>query len=237
MNEWLTLIVVCVSHSFILSLFHVVTMNSFPLNDSALWHAFKQGDRVAFERIYAQQIQPLINYGYKITADRNLIQDCIQDLFVELWESRERLTNTDSIRFYLLKALRNKLLRQLQNTPTDSLQEWQPMGQEESFEVALFTQETLAQHSAQLTNVLEKLPKRQREAIHLRYFQELSNEEVAEVMGVNYQSACKFIYTALKTLREKLQLSGIVPLLLSMGHLCREFSGSQYLFICADFLP
>ncbi len=207
------------------------------LTDSVLWQAFKQGDRVAFERIYEQHIQPLINYGYKITADRSLIQDCIQDLFVELWESRERLTNTDSIRFYLLKALRYKLLRQLQNTRADSLNDAQDIGQEESFDVALFNQETLAQHSAQLASVLEKLPKRQREAIHLRYFQELSNEDVAEVMGVNYQSACKFIYTALKTLREKLQLSGIIPLLLSIGQACREFSGDEYLFACADFLP
>lgn len=97
------------------------------LPDPALWQAFKQGDRVAFERIYEQHIQPLINYGYKITTDRNLIQDCIQDLFVELWESRERLTNTDSVRFYLLKALRNKLIRHLQATPTDSLDTLPPM--------------------------------------------------------------------------------------------------------------
>lgn len=81
--------------------------------------------------------------------------------------------------------------------------------------MALFAQETLTQQSAQLMSVLETLPKRQWEAIHLRYFQELSNEDVAEVMGVNYQSACKFIYTALKTLREKLQLSSLIPLLMS----------------------
>lgn len=180
--------------------------------DEVLWHHFKQGDRAAFEYMYQQYIQALIQYGYKITNNRSLIQDCIQDLFVEFWESRDTLAEVKSIKHYLLKSLRYKIIRHLQYSVTESLDEAQGVPEDER---ELFREETALQQSKQLADALTLLPKRQQEAIHLRYFHDLSNEEVAQVMGVNYQSACKFIYTRLKTLREKLQLSTLLPLLFS----------------------
>src|SRR5690606_16061393 len=75
------------------------------------WCAFKKGDKKAFSTIYKAHIHDLLNYGYKVTSDRKLIEDSIQDLFLELWQNRERLSETTSIRFYLFKALRYKIVR------------------------------------------------------------------------------------------------------------------------------
>lgn len=191
--------------------------------DSRLWCAFKAGDRIAFEFLYQRHIQPLINYGFKITSSQNLIQDCIQDLFVELWESRENLADVTSIKHYLLKALRYKVVRQLQSTTTEALEEARFVTEHTTIESRIIQEETTTGRSQQLKKALIRLPKRQQEAIHLRYFQELSNEEVAEVMGVNYQSACKFIYTALKTLRDQLQLSTLLPLLIAFLESFKKF--------------
>lgn len=202
-----------------------LTSQTYP-NKLARWQAFKRGDRVAFEQLYALNSQLLIKYGYKITTNRALIQDCIQDLFVELWESRRRLADTDSVKFYLLKSLRYKLLRQLQNTATVSLNDMPLPRPDKTLDTPLTDQETLSERTRQLKQVLAQLPKRQQEAIHLRYFQELSNEEIAEVMGINYQSACKFIYTALSALREKLQLSCLIPLLPALAYLGRYVAGN-----------
>lgn len=180
-----------------------------------LWRDFQSGDRAAFECLYHSHIQPLISYGGKITPNRNLVQDCIQDLFVELWESREKLAPANSVKHYLFKALRYKLIRHLQRDQNETLQETQFPVQYENAESAWLLSETALLHSQRLNAALDRLPKRQKEAIYLRYFQELSNEEVAQVMGVNYQSACKFIYTALKSLREKMRLSALIPLFLA----------------------
>ncbi|SOD92670.1 RNA polymerase sigma factor [Spirosoma fluviale] len=180
-------------------------------NDAQVWQAFKQGNREAFEFLYQQNIQHLIQYGSKITSDRSLIQDCIQDLFVELWDSRENASQVASAKHYLLKSLRYKLIRYLQYTPTETLEETKFVTDYENGESQLLQQETVRSQGHLLAAALKLLPKRQQEAIHLRYFEELSNEEVAQVMGVNYQSACKFIYTGLKTLRHTLQLISLLP--------------------------
>jgi len=180
------------------------------------WRDFQAGDRAAFEFLYHNHIQHLLAYGAKITRNRNLVQDSIQDLFVELWESRENLAMVQSAKHYLLKSLRYKIIRQLQTDQTEAFDEVQSPIQYENAESEWVLVETTLINAKHLEMAFDQLPKRQREAIYLRYFQELNNEEVAQVMGVNYQSACKFIYTALKTLRENMRLSALIPLIFSV---------------------
>ncbi|MPR33225.1 RNA polymerase sigma factor [Salmonirosea aquatica] len=179
-------------------------------SDGTAWPAFEDGSKEAFEILYKAHIQSLIQYGYKITSDRSLIQDCIQDLFVELWQNRSSLGQVRSMKHYLLKSLRYKLIRALQKDTTQTLDEVEVPDDSDTIENQILAQENSHRYAQQLAAALLQLPKRQKEAIHLRYFQELSNEEVAQMMGVNYQSACKFIYTALRTLRKKLQLISLL---------------------------
>jgi RNA polymerase sigma factor (sigma-70 family) len=185
-------------------------------DDEILWQAFQKGERSAFEVIYQTNIQQLINYGYKITSDRNVIQDCTQDLFVELWENRERLSDVRSIRYYLLKSLRYKIVRHLRTHALSSFEEAKLEVEDNSPEFQLLCDEHSEIQTRHLRAALGQLPKRQQEAIHLRYFLGMTNDEVARIMGINYQSACKFLYTALKTLRQTLHLKSLGPLLLAL---------------------
>lgn len=168
--------------------------------DDALWKAFKAGSEPAFGQIYRREIQALINYGKKLTPDTVLLQDAVQDLFLEIWNSRSRLANTDNIRFYLLRALRNKLSKKIPATLIAEPKEEEIS--EPSVEFFLLENEDRNSRLARLEKALQKLSKRQQEAINLRYYHDLSNEEVARIMGVNYQSACKFIYSGLKILKD-----------------------------------
>lgn len=171
-------------------------------DDQAVWNAFQNGDRKAFEHIYKKYSKTLVVYGIRIAEEKQIVQDCIQDLFIELWDGRERLSNVDSLKFYLLKSLRYKIIRHFKSRQLDDLNDPDNYVDGENFEVLKVREENILYQSRKLSAAIALLPKRQREAIHLRYLQEMSNEEVARIMGVNYQSACKFIYTALKSLKE-----------------------------------
>lgn len=182
-------------------------------DDEVLWNSFQSGNRAAFEEIYLRYVRQVINYGLKISRDKNIVQDCTQDLFVELWESREGLSKVTSIKYYLLKSIRYKILACLKNNVSEALIEDQMEMDDNGPELQLLNREAEVIQTQQLLTAISQLPKRQREAIYLRYFQDMNNEEVAQVMGVNYQSACKFIYTALKTMRDIMQLSCLALLL------------------------
>jgi RNA polymerase sigma factor (sigma-70 family) len=179
-----------------------------PLDDNT-WRSFKNGDKHAFAALYRFYAGGLLNYGKKISSDRTLVEDSIQDLFVELWSNRLRLTEPDSIKSYLYKALRYKILRNIKsNDFTNSLD----IGLFEnlafpSHESKLIRFEVESLQMENLRALIRQLPSRQQEAINLRYYHDFSNDEVAKIMGVNYQSACNFIFSALRKLKLNLRVS------------------------------
>lgn len=178
--------------------------------DLLIWDKFKKGDKSSFSEIYQIYAPTLINYGYKVTSDVALIEDSIQDLFVELWRSREKLSKTDSIKFYLFKALRLKIYRNLSANGSgkmNSLDGHMTLLKSGSQEDFLIQVEGDLFKSRILKDVLQKLPLRQQEAINLRYFHSFSNEEIAAIMGISYNSACKTIYAGLKSLKENLKMA------------------------------
>lgn len=175
-----------------------------------LWNSFKNGDRSAFERIYREHVRGLLNYGYKVTSDKSIIEDSIQDLFFELWQSRENISDTTSIKFYLFRALRYKICRnkKYQSSAFEELGiEHEGFESYSSHEDLMIGMEVQSFQMTHLKSCISQLPQRQQEAVNLRYYNGFSNEEVANIMGVNYQSACKFIYCALRKLKLNLKVS------------------------------
>ncbi|QJW90343.1 sigma-70 family RNA polymerase sigma factor [Spirosoma taeanense] len=175
-----------------------------------LWYSFRQGDKAAFQQIYRLYVRDLLNYGYKVTNDLPLIEDSIHDLFIELWQSRHNLSDTDSIKFYLFRSLRNKITRTRNRDvffQASDIDQVQTPVDDAVIENKLIEGEETQDVYQQLQKSFALLTPRQQEALNLRFYQHFSNEEIAQIMGVNYQSACRFIYAGLKTLRETVRIS------------------------------
>ena len=176
---------------------------------SKLWDAFREGNQSAFSAIYQKYRSALSNYGSRIVSDTALIEDSIQDLFVDLWNRREYVSRTSSVKFYLFKALRHRILRNKRNSHSanmEPLDKHVSLFTESSYEEDTIKVQLQSEQIRHLQNSLAKLPPRQREAINLRYFHYFSNEEIAAIMEITYPSACKLIYAALKSLTASLKL-------------------------------
>lgn len=178
------------------------------------WSAFKAGDKEAFSRIYHHHVEGLLKYGYKIHHNRPLVEDCVQDLFIELWKSRGNLSDTTSVKFYLFQAVRYKILRKINEESKNEESKIELMTLENYERLSLWHVENdlvefeiQSQQMSYLEDSINALPARQREAINLRFYNNFSNEEVARIMGVNYKSACRFIYMAIKKLKINLKVS------------------------------
>jgi RNA polymerase sigma factor (sigma-70 family) len=184
------------------------------------WRHFRDGDREAFAALYRRHIVSLLAYGVRLCPDRDLLKDQIQELFVELWHSRKNLSPTRSVKFYLLRALRYKLIRlekshyaRRKNTGAgidlDALLE-------DSVEANMIENETHASQEATLREAIKTLSLRQQEAIQLRYYQGLSHDEIAELMDLNYQSVSNLLHRALQRLKNmvKSPVFHLLPLLL-----------------------
>lgn len=186
-----------------------------------LWLQFKNGDRDAFAALYQKFIVPLIAYGTRLCPDRELLKDQIQELFVELWNSRENLSAAAPVRFYLLKALRYKLirlekLRHLRTGAEGMAVRYIDTRMQDSIEAAIIEKEQQESWRYLLKDALRHLTLRQQEIIQLRFYQGLSNEQIAELMDVNYQSVSNLLYKALCRLKEKIKIPVFVFICLAL---------------------
>jgi len=141
----------------------------------------------------------------KITEDINLIKDSIQDLFIELWKNRQNLADTDQPKFYLFRALRNKLSKALSRQSFIGEGELQLSSGNlltEYVELESSAEEQETQLRGTVKQLLAKLPRRQQEAIYLRFYHNFPYENIASMMNMNYQSVLNLMQRALKSMRK-----------------------------------
>lgn len=173
-------------------------------SDIALWEAYQKGDHESFALLFRRYYEPLIQYGSKLTSNNDLLEDCIQELFTELWQNKSQ-TQVQSVKAYLLKSLKYKLYRAHQKRTTSPFNE--NYGEtlfEFSHETFLVGREQDAEKTARVLRALEQLSIRQKEIIYLKFYQELSYDEVSEIMNINYQAARNLLYQSIKSLKKLL---------------------------------
>jgi RNA polymerase sigma factor (sigma-70 family) len=175
-----------------------------PSDDLNIWNSFKSGSHQSFELIYRNEFNFLVNYGKTITPDEQTIGDCIQELFIELWNRRETIGLTDNIRSYLLVSFRRKLIKNMKDTYADFADEYITDKEVSNEEKLIYTEEQNEKHSI-LNQSMNELSKKQKEIIHLKFFQNLDYEDIAKIMEINYQSCRNLVSGALKKLEENVK--------------------------------
>jgi len=164
-----------------------------------LWHLAVAGDRLAFGQLAEKLYPSLFHYGTRFTTDRGLIEDTLQDLLLHLWEKRAALGGVVSPKSYLFTALRHNLVRSLrQNLVWRELPAEDRVGAGEEAEDPEWLAATLGES-------LAMLPSRQREALYLRYYENLSYEEIAAIMGLQRQAVANYLHNGLSRLRRHWQ--------------------------------
>jgi len=176
-----------------------------------IWDRFREGSKEALEYIYEGNYSALYYYGLKFTRDSNFIKDTIHELFMELINSGERLARTGNIRYYLLKSLRNKLIRQLKENQTIAAGQSGDLKFSllESVENQLINKNIEEKVRVQINSAIKKLSFKQQEIIYLRFYNDMPYQEIAEMFGVKIQTVRNLMSRALKSLKDDFQRKGI----------------------------
>ena len=189
-------------------------------DDHKLWNKLKAGDEKSFSLLFEKYYGDLINYGNSFSPFAEKVQDCVQDVFADVWLYRESLQEPNVVKAYLLSSVRKRITRLYERdhifkkiTTTDSIEFLFDF----SVEHELIDDEATAERVLYLNKLLNDLPGRQKEALFLRYNQGLTVEQIAEMLDVNYQSASNLLHRGLLTLRKEWKGSFSIIALLSLG--------------------
>lgn len=185
------------------------------IDETILWVAFKGGDVRAFEQLYNRYFEVLANYGHRYCTDKQQLEDAIQDVFVDVWRRRQHLSDVESVKFYLFRALRHQVIR---NTRNDLLETSEDINDFLDFLVAFSSeqqsieQETHVSQTQAVTKAIAQLTQRQQEAINLRFYHGMSLDEMTRLMSLSKQSVSNLLFKAYSVLR--LTIKAPPPLLL-----------------------
>ena len=185
------------------------------------WLLLKDGDAQALETLYRLYSNALYNYGSKFTGDKDQIKECIQELFVTLWTRRNTIGSPANIKNYLFKSFRLTLFKKAALISKN--QEYQdtehyPFSVTLSIEDDLIRQEQTKAQKQRLETAIHQLTDRQREAVFLKFYENLSYDEIAEVMGISVKATYKIMARSLSFLRDNLSKDDLL-LLISIFYL------------------
>ena len=177
-------------------------------NDLLLWNSFKSGNSDAFEKLYNNYFTMLGSYGKRLNPDKILVEDAIHDVFVELWRRKEFLSEVDNIKYYLFRAVRNKLIENFKDEHFESSEDinnFLDYLSTLSSEQEIISEENRDSQKKIISLALNNLSKRQQEAVHLRFFDGLSLDEISLIMDLPKQVVKNLLSKSYAILRVSLK--------------------------------
>lgn len=189
---------------------------SLPAEPAVLLQGLKRGEETAFACLYEQYADLLLSYGTGLGFGREDIEDAIQEVFCSLYLHPRQVGEIRNLKFYLLRALKNRLL----NVCKAAMETCQVEGMDFYADVdvldGLIDEEERKILAQRIESYLNALTGRQREAIYLRYMEELDYEEIAALMNMTVPSVRNLVFKAVRQLRDSHLPSYIVFLVLSI---------------------
>ena len=169
--------------------------------------ALQSGNIHAFEQLVVLYEKKVLNMCWHLLHNQEEAEDATQDVFIAIWTHRETIMSPQSIHAYLLSSVRRKVLREKVRQRLDQKQNANPVEREAdlldfSHEWLLIEQESLNEMTQKVSELLNELPKRQREVLYLRFYQNLERAEIADIMGINEQSVSNHLQAAFKNFKD-----------------------------------
>ena len=157
-------------------------------------------------QLYDKHIDNLFMFGTKFTTDRELIKDCIQDVFVKLFNKGNELEKVSNIESYLYVSLRNRIndeYRRMVHLCDDEITDanMRPLCEgNDEYDMERIEEEN--NRNLAMTQYIDSLSPRQRQIIQLFYIEQRKYDDICQIMGINYQSVRNLMHRSMSRLRE-----------------------------------
>ncbi len=155
-----------------------------------------------FQLVFEKFYDPLCKYAFSLVKEREVCEDVVQEVFARIWENRKDLIASESIRFYLFTAVRNNCLTHLsreQRMPVYSLSDMDP--EDEAALPAEPAGSEPVNYRALLEKGIEQLPPKCKEVFMLSRMGDLSNQEIADSLGISIKTVNNQLWKAVKLLK------------------------------------
>jgi len=181
--------------------------------EDQLWSAIRNNDQEAFTAVYKACYQLLFADGFRRCADKDLVKDCIHELFLEVWHTRHQLPPVEHVAAYLKTRLKRKIWKEaekLQQHPTVANPETRVKEMEYPYEELLIRLQSKQEIAEKVRRAMQQLSRRQLEIIRMKFFENRSYEEISTLTTTTTRTVYNQVYDSLKILRRYLKMLFII---------------------------
>lgn len=171
-----------------------------------LWRDLKNGDRLALNALFRTYYGALFNFGLRLVGSEEAVKDAIQQLFLKLWNKRDAISIPNSTKSYLFVALRRIMLDNKERDRARKKRNHEFFDSTYTLpgtvEEQIIADETDEYYKKMLFQALQHLTDREKEALHLRFYDGFANEEIAKIMGINNQSVRNYLSEGIQKIQQ-----------------------------------
>ncbi|MFD1631893.1 RNA polymerase sigma factor [Pseudopedobacter beijingensis] len=173
------------------------------------WNLLLEGDKQGLYECFDFFYDDLYRFGFSLYRDHDLIRDSIQNLFIELWEMRDKLQNVKNIKQYVFTIYKRIIYKTNKNLDNQSIGFEDILEEinnnfliEQSYETILIESQVDEMKRKQLKDALDTLSPRQLQIIQLKFFDRKTYEEIVAITNLTERTIYNTLHNALKVLRE-----------------------------------
>lgn len=175
------------------------------ISDNEIIKRIRQGDVKQFESLFRSSYVSLVRYAKSFVRDHDSAEEIVQDLFVKLWDERDRITIENSLNGYLFRSVHNRCIHLLEHRKVIEKHERETItGQKGSIE-NVSEQIHYNELQSAVAKILERLPERCGKIFCMNRFEGLKYYEIAEKLAISVKTVEADMGKALKEFRKALK--------------------------------
>ena len=201
----------------------MIALENVNFNIEAEWiKKIIKGNEHSFESLFNVYCQRLINFSRRYVNDKDIAENIVQEVFVNIWINRENLDPTKNIKTYLFTAVKNNSYKYLRHLKVehDYAQNFSKYKYEKNPEKNIEQKET----SNKIKKEIDSLPEKCREIFVMSKFDNLKYSEIADILNISIKTVETQMGRALKKLRENLKHLILIIIFLSVYWIKTFFS-------------
>jgi RNA polymerase sigma-70 factor (ECF subfamily) len=173
-------------------------------DEKALLAMVAKGDRRAFRQIYSSHLANLYHFIFLFTKSKEVTEDILQEIFIKIWENRERLPEVGSLKNYLFRSAKNKLLDNIRHLQVRQRVFSEIRKTKRISENATRDENVYREYYYLVQQAIEKLPPKRKLIFQLNIENGFSQDEIARELNISKSVVQKQIYKASYFVRQYL---------------------------------